>query len=71
MTVINTDSVLSINNNIPVWLVGRYGVWQVNHDLFSMLPGSVVVGLSLSQIIENRTMNMISEVIIKELDIQV
>lgn len=55
MTVINTstDSVLSIKNNIPVWLVGRCSGWRVSHDLFSLLPAPVVVGLSLSQIIEN------------------
>lgn len=62
-TVINTstDSVLCINNNIPVWLVGLCGGWRVSHDLFSLLPASSVVWLSESQIIENRTMKVISK----------
>lgn len=69
VSVINTstDPARSIDNNIPVWPVGWCGGWQVSHDLLSLLPASVVVGLSLSQIIENRTMSVISEVIIKEL----
>lgn len=72
MTVINTstDSVLSIKNNIPVWLVGCCSGWRVSHDLFSLLPAPVVVGLSLSQIIGNRTMNVISKVIIRHLVLQ-
>lgn len=72
MTVINTstDSVLCINNNIPVWLVGWSGGWRGQHDLFSLLPASVVVWLLVSQIFENRTMKVISEVITKELFIQ-
>lgn len=72
MTVINTstDSVLSIKNNIPVWLVGCCSGWRVRHDLFSVLPAPVVVGSSLSQIIGNRTMNAISKMIIKDLVIQ-
>ena len=72
MTVINTstDSVLCINNNIPVWLVGLCGGWRVSHDLFSLLPASVVVGMSVSQIIENGTMKVICEVITMELFIQ-
>ncbi len=50
MTVINTstDSVLCINNNIPVWQVGWCGGWRVSHDLFSLLPASVVVWLSVT-----------------------
>lgn len=42
----------------------------MSHDLFSLLPASVVVGLSVSHIIENWTMKVISEVIKEEWFIQ-